>query len=111
MSKLYGVEFKEHRAKSIVTTLITSLGIVPLGTGIVFSLLKFLPFVGTLAGTVAVPISAGAVTYATGKVFISHFESGGTFLDFDPEKMKQAYHKMFTEGKVVLAEPRAKAAK
>ena len=103
MSKVYNVEFKENRAKSIIGSLISSLGIVPIGTGILFSAMKILPFVGPLAATVALPTSAGAITYATGKVFISHFESGGTFLDFNPEKMKAAYKKMFDEGKELLA--------
>jgi uncharacterized protein (DUF697 family) len=103
MSKLYGVEFKENRAKSIVYSLIGSLGIVPLGTGIAFSLLKFVPVVGTLAGAAALPLSAGAITYATGKVFTAHFESGGTLLNFNAAKMKAAYRAMFDEGKTVLA--------
>lgn len=102
MSKIYNVEFKENRAKSLVTSLIGSLGIVPIGTGILFSAMKILPVVGQLAATVALPVSAGAITYATGKVFIAHFESGGTLLDFNPEKMKAAYKKMFEEGKAVM---------
>jgi uncharacterized protein (DUF697 family) len=103
MSKIYGVEFKENRAKSIVTSLIGSLGIVPIGTGLFFSALKLIPFVGSLAATVALPVSAGGITYATGKVFILHFESGGTFLDFNAEKMKKAYRAMFDEGKLAMA--------
>jgi uncharacterized protein (DUF697 family) len=102
MSKIYNVDFKENRAKSIITSLIGSLGIVPIGTGVLFSAMKILPLVGPLAATVALPTSAGAITYATGKVFISHFESGGTFLDFNPEKMKAAYKKMFEEGKAFV---------
>ncbi|MDD2764705.1 MAG: YcjF family protein [Opitutaceae bacterium] len=111
MSKIYGVEFKENRAKSIVTSLIGSLGIVPIGTGILFSVIKLLPLVGPLAATVALPVSAGAITYATGKVFITHFESGGTFLDLNPAKMKAAYRKMFEEGKAVMTKKSKEAAK
>jgi uncharacterized protein (DUF697 family) len=111
MSKLYGVEFKENRAKSIVTSLIGSLGIVPIGTGILFSLIKIIPLVGPLAATVALPVSAGAITYATGKIFVTHFESGGTFLNFNPGKMKEAYRRMFEEGKAVMTEASAKTAK
>lgn len=107
MSKLYGVEFRENRAKSIVGSLIGSLGIVPIGTGLIFSIIKVIPLVGPLAATVALPISAGAITYATGRVFIAHFESGGTLLDFNAEKMKGAYRKMFEEGKSVLAKEQA----
>ncbi len=111
MSKIYGVEFKENRAKSIITSLIGSLGIVPVGTGILFSVIKIIPVVGQLAATVALPISAGAITYATGKVFISHFESGGNFLDLNPSKMKEAYRKMFDEGKAVMMQARKEEAK
>ena len=103
ISKVYQVEFKESRAKSIVVTLIGSLGFVPLGTGICFSAMKLVPFLGSLAATFALPVSAGAVTYATGKVFILHFESGGTFLNFNAEQMKEAYRKMFEEGKKSVA--------
>ena len=28
-----------------------------------------------------------------GKVFIQHFESGGTFLDFDPDKVRSYFSK------------------
>ena len=41
----------------------------------------------------------GATTYAVGKVFIEHFESGGTFLDFDPEKMRDHFQELYEEGK------------
>lgn len=99
IAKVYEVDFKEQRAKSVVSALISGLGIVPIGTGILFSAVKILPFVGPLAATVALPTAAGAVTYATGKVFIMHFESGGTLLDFNPEKVKAAYKKFFDEGK------------
>ena len=36
------------------------------------------------------PVIAGAA-YAVGKVFIQHFASGGTFLTFDPEKVRAHY--------------------
>ena len=111
MSKIYGVDFKENRVKGIVTTLISGLGVVPIGTGILFSAMKLLPVLGPLAATVALPVSAGAITYATGKIFIIHFESGGTFLDFNPEKMKEAYRRMFEEGKAVMTRKSKDASK
>lgn len=104
ITKVYEVDFKEERAKTIVTTLISGLGIVPIGTGILFSVVKVLPLVGPLAATVALPASAGAITYATGKIFIKHFEKGGSLLDFKAEKMKAAYKALFEEGKEKAAE-------
>ncbi len=109
ISKVYGVEFKENRAKSIVTTLIGSLGIYPVGTTILFSVIKIVPIIGPLAAA-AIPFTAGAVTYATGKVFIKHFESGGTFIDCSADKMKSAYKKAFDEGKKIFSKKDATVA-
>jgi hypothetical protein len=39
--------------------------------------------IGTLFGMVSVSGFAVAATYAVGRVFIAHFESGGTLLDLD----------------------------
>ncbi len=47
---------------------------------------------------------SGASTYAIYKVFIQHFESGGTFLDLDPSKVKSYFSEQFTKGKAVAAD-------
>ncbi len=101
MSEVYGVGFSEHRVKNIVPPLIASVGVVPAGAAIVSSLVKSIPVLGTAVGVASMPAVAGATTYAIGKVFISHFEAGGTLLDFNPEKMKAYYADMFKEGKKV----------
>jgi uncharacterized protein (DUF697 family) len=110
MSKVYGVEFKENRAKSIVTSLIASLGFIPIGTGILFSVIKVIPIVGPLAAAISLTISAGAITFATGKAFIAHFESGGNFLNCNVERMKEGYRRTFVEGKSVMEKERQEAA-
>lgn len=60
---------------------------------------KFIPGVGQTAGVVTAPILNGTFTYAVGRVFDRHFQSGGTFLTFDPEKEKEYYQEMLSEGK------------
>ena len=50
------------------------------------------------------PVMAGAITYATGKIFTSHFEAGGTLLDFNPDTMKEYYKELFEKGKTVAKE-------
>ena len=52
------------------------------------SLVKVVPIIGQVAGFIGGAVMFCATSYAIGKVFIEHFESGGTFLDFDPENMK-----------------------
>ena len=49
------------------------------------------------------PILAGATTYAVGKVFTQHFATGGTFLNFDPETVREYYYEMFKEGQDLSA--------
>ncbi len=114
MSAAYGVPFSEHRVKNIITPLIASVGVVPVGASLISSLVKSVPVFGTLVGVASMPVVAGATTYAIGKVFISHFEAGGTLLDFNPEAMKAYYAEMFKEGKQVaetLKDKEAAAAK
>src|SRR5213078_3600323 len=77
LSEIYGVPFSDNRGKAVLTTLIGA--IIPATTASgVASFFKFMPGVGTIAGTLTMaPVSTGA-TYIIGKVFIQHFASGGT---------------------------------
>jgi len=101
MSEIYETPFSESRTKSIVTALVGSLGLAPAGAAIFGSLMKLIPGIGSLIGSLSLPIVVGALTYATGRVFIMHFEAGGTLLDFDAEKMKAYFSEQFDEGKEV----------
>ena len=47
------------------------------------SALKFLPGVGTMLAVISMPAFSAGATYVIGKVFMKHFASGGTLLDFD----------------------------
>ena len=49
---------------------------------------------------VSTAVFAGASTYAVGKVFTEHFASGGTFLTFDPEKVRKYYEQEFAQGTI-----------
>ena len=100
MSKLYDVEFNELQGKAIVSSL-TGSTVARLAAR---SVMKLLPGVGSMIGGVAVSVFAGASTYALGEVFKKHFESGGTILDFDPDRVKQMYKEKFEKGKTVAKE-------
>jgi len=47
------------------------------------------------------PTSAAATTYALAKIFIQHFESGGTFLDFEPSRVRNHFAHYYAQGKRV----------
>lgn len=99
ISHQFGVEFKDNLCRNSIGALITGTGIVPFGT----SLMKTIPILGTLGGMLTMPIIASASTYALGKVFIEHFENGGTLLDFSSETVKAQFKKEYQEGKKFAA--------
>lgn len=45
---------------------------------------------------------AGAVTYATGQVFIRHFEAGGTFQNFESKHWQAFFKQQLEEGKTFV---------
>lgn len=107
LSHLYGVTFMEGKGKNALAALIG--GSFPTSvTPLVMSLFKTIPVIGSTVGAVSLPLIAGASTYAVGKVFIQHFESGGTFLTFDPEQVRAYYAEKFKEGKAVAASSETK---
>lgn len=102
LAEIYEVPFEKNTVKSLVGALLGA--IIPVSSAsFVASLFKSIPGVGTAAGTMGMSITGGAATYAVGEVFIYHFESGGTFLDFQPEKMKKYLNEQFDKGKEVAA--------
>lgn len=101
LARDYGVPFRKEAAKSIITGLVGSVAPISL-TGPVASVLKAVPIVGMPLGVLTLPILGGASTYAVGKVFIAHFEAGGTLLNFDPEAMNDYFKEKFAEGKDII---------
>jgi uncharacterized protein (DUF697 family) len=91
LAKVYDVPFERDRVRPIVSAIIGGYATTKLGYGAGGSLLKSVPVVGQLLGVVAVPGFAAGLTWAIGKVFITHFASGGTFLDFDPDSVRGYY--------------------
>ena len=92
LSAIYGLAFEADRVKPIVASILGGYASTKIGYGLGGGLIKSIPLIGTTLGMVAVPGFAYGLTYAVGKVFIQHFASGGTFLDFDPDTVR-AYFK------------------
>lgn len=94
LAEFYGIPFNEQRSKSAIAAL---LGGVHAGmlTG---SALKLMPVIGTLS-LISMPAVSGALTYAVGRVFIQHFASGGTFLDFDPVTVREFFEESFRKAR------------
>lgn len=106
LSHLYNVPFTEDLARKLVASLLA--GFIPLQlAGPASSAVKWIPVVGPLLGGVALVGLGGAVTYAIGRAFIQHFETGGTMLTFEPQKVR-AYFEAEYQRRVatILARPR-----
>jgi uncharacterized protein (DUF697 family) len=88
----------DERVRGAVGALIGGLAPVAIGGGLI-SAFKFVPGLGQIVGVLAVPALAAASTIAIGRVFLEHFESGGTLLDFEPEKMREYYMREFEAAK------------
>jgi uncharacterized protein (DUF697 family) len=106
LSQLYKLDFREDFAKKVIGSLLSTVGSVGVGAALGFALVKFVPVVGTALSLVTMPLLAAASTRALGNAFLMHFESGGTVLNFDPDKMRSYFMKEFEKSKKVVAEMR-----
>lgn len=97
LAEHYDTSFRKDLAKTAVLSLVGSLGSIAIGKMIALSSLRIIPVLGQLVAAVSVPGMAAAITYAIGKVFVSHFEAGGTLLDFDPAKMRDFFRAEFAK--------------
>src|SRR4051812_7844833 len=82
------VHFSQERGKAVIASLVGTSAATVTGVGI-SSLMKGVPGIGTILASLSMPALSAASTYAIGHVFIKHFASGGTLLDFEPENYRE----------------------
>jgi uncharacterized protein (DUF697 family) len=88
LAEIYGVPFSENRGKSILTSLAGA--VIPATTATTTtSLMKGVPGLGTVIGALTMPAVAACASWVIGRVFIKHFASGGTLLDFSPPDYRE----------------------
>jgi len=98
LSEHYEIPFSKERGKATICSLISTLSASTISKGVLIGAIKTIPLLGPLTVPFIMPVVSAAVTYAIGIVFIQHFEAGGTFLDFDPEKTRDFFKLKFDEG-------------
>ncbi|HYO58568.1 YcjF family protein [Archangium sp.] len=99
----YNVPFSDHVGKSIVSSLLGSVSGAYLGRYLVYTILKSVPIVGSVAGLASVSLAAGALTHAMGRLFTQHFETGGTLLSFDAKAMRKHFLNEFEASREKVA--------
>jgi uncharacterized protein (DUF697 family) len=92
LADVYGVPFADNRGKSVITSVAGA--IIPASTATTTamtfgSLIKGIPGFGWTVGALTMPVYSAGVTWVIGRVFMKHFASGGTLLDFDPPDYKE----------------------
>lgn len=91
VGRLYGQQSSLGDLKKIVSVLVGCYVTEYFSNSGLLRHLRLLPGLGTLVGT---GISAGFYYYSTkliGEIFLTHFESKGTFLSFAPDEAKKYY--------------------
>ncbi len=101
LAEKFEVEFSKESIKSALAALIGGVTPVMFST-FAASSIKAIPIIGQTIGSFTMPLMAASSTYAIGKVFLLHFASGGTLINFNPEQFKAYYKEMFNEGKNIF---------
>lgn len=118
LAEIYNVPFSDNRGKSVLASVIGSVVPTSAAPAAVFGLssaLKFIPVLGITVASLTMPAMSAGATYIVGKVFIQHFASGGTLLDFNPgdyrEFIKTHLPKSRTQTAAAPAQPESVSSK
>jgi uncharacterized protein (DUF697 family) len=102
LATLYEVEFSNQLGKSVIASLVGGGVPASVSSQVTRFAARGLPLgwvAGWVAGSISGSLFSGAATYAIGGIFIQHFDSGGTFLTFDPQQVRGYYAQQLEKGK------------
>ncbi len=98
LTDLYGVPSDRPRFKTLVAALVGGLGSYWLSSLSLYSFSKVIPGWRWFAAGAAMPLSAGAVTYAVGSVLLQHLEAGGTLDERAVPHLQAQYRQQVKKG-------------
>ena len=102
LSDHYSIDFDKKKGRSLLVSMLG--GSLPT-TAIMglSSLTKVVPGIGTIGGSASLSALSAAMIYATGHVFIRHFENGGKLHDFDVRLQRQPFQQAVKSGLAINA--------
>lgn len=103
LGKLYDLDFTDELGKKIAGSLLSTAWSVIAGAALGYSLIRVIPFMGPTVSAMAMAVLMGASTRALGRTFVMHFESGGSLLDFDPQKTRSYFRTELDRSRQVVA--------
>jgi uncharacterized protein (DUF697 family) len=97
LAGVYDQKLTKQAVRGVISVLLGVL--VPAGATqmVVGTSAKLLPGYGTIIGAVSLATFGSAATYSIGKVFVRHFEKGGTFGNFSVSAVQEDLKKEFTQ--------------
>lgn len=99
LAKVYGLEAESETLKGVISALLGTLAPAAISGGLLGSALKVIPVGGTIVGSVGLAAFGSAATYAISKIFVAHFEKGGTLKTFSAEAIEADLKKEFAAAK------------
>jgi uncharacterized protein (DUF697 family) len=99
LATIYDIRFRKDAGKAAIGSLSGFVLPHALACGLIGTMFKAVPVIGFIAGGTSMAVLCSAYAWALGNVFVQHFEAGGTFLDFDAERVKEYFKVKFEEGK------------
>lgn len=107
LSKIYGIPYSKELAKVFISTLMGGLT-ARAASPLLGSAVKLIPGIGSLAGGTAMAVMGSSSTYAIGKVFQQHFDTGGTLDNFNPETAEETLQQELENGITIATEKHSK---
>ena len=89
----YDVSFSEHAARNILIAVLASVGPGAVGSLASRKVLQVLSATTRVFGWAFLSAWSAAFSYGLGRLFITHFESGGTLLSFDATRVHRVFGK------------------
>jgi uncharacterized protein (DUF697 family) len=85
LAQVYGVDAQSETLQGVISALLGTLAPAAVSGSLLGSSLKLVPVGGTILGSVGLAAFGSAATYAIGKIFVRHFENGGTLASFSAD--------------------------
>ena len=99
LAQVYGLDAESETLKGVISALLGTLVPAAISGGLLGSALKVIPVGGTIVGSVGLAAFGSAATYAIGKIFVAHFDQGGTVKSFSAEAIEADLKKEFAAAK------------
>lgn len=99
IAHIYGIDAESETLKTVISALVGTLAPAALSGGLLGSAIKVVPVGGTVVGSVGFAAFSSAATYAIAKVFVKHFEKGGSLKSFSAEAVEEDLKKEFAAAK------------